>query len=77
MTQIAPMLAVTEGNAAVEFYENALGAKLLWRLREKEVVAGLSIGGAKFFLVHEAPEYGTRGPVVGRLYQCSRRTVCR
>ena len=30
--------------------------------REKEVVAGLSIGGAKFFLAHEAPEYGTRGP---------------
>jgi uncharacterized glyoxalase superfamily protein PhnB len=77
MTQIAPMLAVTEGNAAVEFYENALGAKMLWKLGEKEVVAGLSIGGAKFFLAHEAPEYGTRGPVVGRLYHRSRRTVCR
>jgi uncharacterized glyoxalase superfamily protein PhnB len=62
MTQIAPMLAVTEGKAAVAFYENAFGAKLLWKLGEEEVVAGLSIGGAKFFLAHEAPEYRTRGP---------------
>ncbi len=26
------------------------------------MVAGLSIGGAKFFLAYEAPNYGTRGP---------------
>ena len=62
MTQIAPMLAVTDAKAAIEFYQKAFGAKLLWKLREKEIVAGLSIGGAKFFLAQEAPDFGRRGP---------------
>lgn len=62
-TQIAPMLAVSDGNAAIAFYQAAFGAVLLWKLGEDEVVAGLSVGGAKFFLAHEAPEYGTRGPL--------------
>ena len=56
------MLAVPDGNAAIEFYKEAFGAKLLWKLGEKEIVAGLSIGGAKFFLAQEAPDFGTRGP---------------
>jgi len=63
-TQIAPMLAVSDGNAAINFYRKAFGAELLWELGEGEIVAGLSIGGAKFFLAHEAPAYGTRGPSV-------------
>lgn len=62
MAQIAPMLAVSDGNAAIEFYKMAFGVQVLWKLGEDEIVAGLSIGGAKFFLAHEAPEYGTRGP---------------
>ena len=62
-TQIAPMLAVSDGNAAIEFYQAAFGAVVLWKLGEDEIVAGLSIDGAKFFLAHEAPEYGTRGPL--------------
>jgi PhnB protein len=62
-TEISPMLAVSDGNAAIEFYKAALGAELLWHLEsEGEVVAGLAIGGAKFFLAHESPNYGTRGP---------------
>ena len=62
-TQISPMLAVTDGSAAIDFYRAAFGAELLWRLGEgPDVVAGLSIQGAPFFLAHEAPEYGTRGP---------------
>lgn len=60
--QIIPMLAVSNGPAAIEYYRAAFGAKLLWQLGEQEVVAGLEIGGAKFFLAQEAPEYGTRGP---------------
>lgn len=60
--QIAPMLAVSSGLAAIEYYRAAFGAKLLWQLGEGEVVAGLEIGGAKFFLAQESPNYGTRGP---------------
>src|SRR6266404_3306311 len=62
-TQISPMLAVSDGNAAIEFYQAAFGATLLWHLDAGgHVVAGLSINGAAFFLAHESPPHGTRGP---------------
>lgn len=61
-TQISPMLAVTDGKAAIEFYKAAFGATVLWSLGDDHVVAGLSINGAEFFLATESPEYGTRGP---------------
>jgi PhnB protein len=57
------MLAVGDGNAAIEFYESAFGATVLWYLNGGgHVVAGLSIGGAEFFLASESPSHGTRGP---------------
>jgi PhnB protein len=60
-TQISPMLAVSDGNAAIDFYK-AFGATLLWHLGNGHVVAGLSIDGAQFFLAHESPPHGTRSP---------------
>ena len=63
MPQISPMLAVSDGNAAIEFYKRAFGATALWRLGgEGDVVAGLSVQGAQFFLATETPAYGTRSP---------------
>jgi PhnB protein len=62
MTQISPMLAVRDGRAAIEFYQAAFGATVLWRLGGGQVVAGLEIGGAEFFLAHESPPHGTRCP---------------
>jgi PhnB protein len=57
------MLAVNDGNAAIDFYKSAFGAEVLWHLDAGgHVVAGLSIGGADFFLAHESPPYGTRNP---------------
>ncbi len=57
------MLAVTDGNAAIEFYKAAFGATVLWHLDGGgHVVAGLSIDDARFFLAHETPTRGTRGP---------------
>jgi len=54
---------VSHGDAAIGFDRSAFNAKLLWRLEEgADIVAGLSIDGAKFFLAYEAPQYGTRGP---------------
>lgn len=62
-TQISPMLAVSDGSAAIEFYRRAFGAEVLWQLGSgAEVIAGLAIGDAKFFLAQEAPDFGTRGP---------------
>ena len=62
MTQISPMLAVGDGNAAIAFYEAAFGATVLWRLGDDHVVAGLEIDGAPFFLASESPSHGQRGP---------------
>ena len=59
-TQISPMLAVADANAAIEFYQAAFGATLLWHL--DRAIAGLSIEGAPFFLAEESPQYGTRAP---------------
>lgn len=61
--QISPMLAVSDADAAIEFYKAAFGATVLWHLGGAEhAVAGLSIHGARVFLATESPEYGTRGP---------------
>ena len=59
-TQISPMLAVSDGNAAIAFYQAAFGATLLWHL--DHAVAGLAIDDAPFFLAHESPPHGTRSP---------------
>ncbi len=62
-TQISPMLAVNDGNAAIEFYKAAFGAILLWHLDAGgHVVAGLLVNGGKFFLAQESPPHGTRSP---------------
>jgi PhnB protein len=72
------MLAVSDGNAAIKFYQAAFGADLLWHLDSGgHVVAGLSIDGAKFFLAHEAPDYGTRSPIVRGFYHCEDRAFPR
>ncbi len=62
-TQISPMLAVGDGDAALAFYQAAFGATVQWRLESAgHVVAGLVIHGAPFFLAQESPEFGTRSP---------------
>src|SRR6266516_602235 len=61
--QLSPMLAVGDGNAAIEFYKAAFGASVLWHLGGGgHVVAGLSVHGAKFFVANESPHHGTRAP---------------
>jgi PhnB protein len=55
-TRIAPMLAVSNGAAAIEFYKSAFGAVELWRIDAGgSVVAGLTVDGAEFFLADANP----------------------
>jgi PhnB protein len=64
MTEITVMLAVADAQAAVEFYKKAFGAELYWTIGDAgHMVAGMAIGGARFFLSTESPEFGTRGPL--------------
>jgi len=62
MTQISPMLAVSDAAKAIDFYKRAFDAEELWRIGEDDIVAGLSIHGAQLFLASESPEHVTRSP---------------
>jgi uncharacterized glyoxalase superfamily protein PhnB len=62
--EIAVMMAVADAGAAVDFYKRAFGAELYWTVGDSgHMVAGMAIGGARFFLSTESPEFGTRGPL--------------
>jgi PhnB protein len=58
-TSIAPMLSVRRGAQAIEFYQSALGATVLYRIDAPDgaVVAQLSAGGAEFWVADESPEH--------------------
>jgi PhnB protein len=58
-TSIEPMLSVRRGAQAVEFYQSAFGAIVLYRIDGEagSVVAQLSVGGAKFWVADESPEH--------------------
>jgi PhnB protein len=51
--EISVMLIVPEGDAAVAWYREALGAEVMWDLGG---VAGLRVAGAPFFLHEANPE---------------------
>lgn len=57
-TIISLMLAVPDTPAAVDWYKEALGARVLWSLGS---VAGLEIDGAPFFL-HQPVQNGFDSP---------------
>ncbi len=56
--RISVMLIVPDGDAAVTWYREALGAEVLWDLGG---VAGLEVGGAPFFLHEANPDQPGRG----------------
>jgi PhnB protein len=53
MTHISVMLIVPDGQEAVRWYQEALGATVLWDLGG---VAGLDVDGAPFFIHETNPE---------------------
>ncbi|HEX7159592.1 MAG TPA: VOC family protein [Edaphobacter sp.] len=63
-TTLAPMLCVRNGAKAIEFYEAAFGAKVIFRMEDPggSVVAQLSIAQSQFWLADESPEHGNFSP---------------
>lgn len=63
-TLISPMLSVRRGSEAIEFYQTALGAELLFRIDDDagDVVAQLAVDGADFWIHDESPEYANFSP---------------
>jgi PhnB protein len=59
-----PTLSVRRGLKAIEFYKKAFGAAESMRhvSDDGQVVAELSIGGCRFILADEAPEYDNFSP---------------
>jgi len=55
------MLAVTNPDAAIDFYQRAFNATMDWHL--DRVIVGFRIDDARFFLAEESPEFGTRAPL--------------
>jgi uncharacterized glyoxalase superfamily protein PhnB len=69
---ISVMLAVTDTPAAVEWYQRALGATVLWSLGS---VAGLEIASAPFFL-GEPARNGWESPTKLGITSCRVEVFC-
>ena len=63
-TSISPMLSVRRGAQAVEFYQSAFGAKVVFRIDAPDgaVVARLSVDEAEFWVADESPEHKNFSP---------------
>jgi PhnB protein len=64
-TELQPELWVTDGPAAVAFYERALGAVVEHRVDgpdDVDVVAQLAVGGARFWVSTASAEHGRFSP---------------
>ena len=61
---LAPMLSVRRGGRAVEFYQAAFGATVLFRIDAPDgaVVAQLSAGASDFWVADESPEHQNFSP---------------
>lgn len=61
---LVPWLSVRGGARAIEFYQAAFGAEVVFRMDGEDggVAAQLSITGAAFWVSDEAPEYGNFSP---------------
>lgn len=86
-TQIFPLLSVSDGNEAIAFYSAAFDAKVIWQMGSGEdVLALLSIHGAKFFIASQVAGEGTndtrkhktvRFMIVEDLSQCVKKPLPR
>jgi PhnB protein len=63
-TLISPMLSVRQGAKAVEFYQAAFDATILFRIDAPDgaVVARLSVAGAEFWVSDESPAHQNFSP---------------
>ena len=65
-TTLTPHLCCRNASEAAEFYQKAFGAKVIQihRMPDGRILHGaLSINGARFYLVDEFPEHGSRSPL--------------
>lgn len=61
-TSLAAMLSVRNGAKAIEFYMEAFGAIVLFRMGGGSTIAQLAIHGAEFWIADESPEHQNYSP---------------
>ena len=63
---VVAQLSVRRGRAAIAFYEEAFGARVVYRVggtdEHESVVAQLRVGDASFWVADESPEHGNHSP---------------
>jgi PhnB protein len=66
VTSVLAQLSVRRGRAAIEFYEAAFGAVVVYRVggtdRNESVVAQLRVGDASFWVADESPPHENFSP---------------
>ena len=58
------MLNVRDGRSAIDFYQRAFGADILWVAPGDDTVAPLSVNGAEFWLHEESDLYPNPSPLM-------------
>ena len=63
---VVAQLSVRRGRAAIAFYEEAFGARVVYRVggtdEHESVVAQLQVGDASFWVADESPEHANYSP---------------
>jgi PhnB protein len=63
---VVAQLSVRRGRAAITFYEEAFGARVVYRVGgtddHESVVAQLQVGDASFWVADESPEHANHSP---------------
>ena len=66
MPNVVAQLSVRRGRAAIAFYEEAFGARVVYRVggtdEHESVVAQLDVGDASFWVADESPEHANFSP---------------
>lgn len=63
---VVAQLSVRRGRAAIAFYEQAFGARVVYQVggtdEHESVVAQLAVGNASFWVADESPEHANHSP---------------
>jgi PhnB protein len=60
--KLSPFLMVRNGAKALEFYQRAFDAKILFAMTEGSVIAQLAVGQSDFWFADESPEHRNFSP---------------
>ena len=63
-TRLSAMLNVRDGRSAIDFYQRAFGADIVWVAPGEDTVAELSVEGAQFWIHEESTLYPNPSPLM-------------